>query len=322
MSCHEHGPEQQAKFFCVGCGRAWCPECVLRPEEHEHVTTALCAGCHGILRALRPTDQPLPSRVSAGAASAGGGAYRGEYVVWGDPVEEARQAREALTMGAFVQDLLWGLVAPLRSMGGAVAVVLVTLYVMLLHAWGSVWAIVFSIIGLGLYTMYLSNLLEYIGRGIEESPGIDWDSSMWFDGLMAGLRTMLLVGLCFGLGLYLWSNLAEIPWLSWGVLLSTTFVFPVMWLGSCLTRSMAGIFHPLWGVFIKRAFIPYTMVYGAMLGVLMLVMCIIDRAVYHDQGKGFLIVYPLFFYFLYVITYILGKLVYYHHDIFDEGGVL
>ena len=319
MSCHEHGPEQQAKFFCMGCRRAWCADCVLRPEEHEHVTTSLCPGCHGILRALRPTDQPVPSRVSS-AHGAGGGAYRGEYVVWNDPVSE-REPVEELTGGRFLMELLAGFLAPLKSVGGAVSVVLVTIYVMVLHFSGSMWAIVFSVIGLGLYTMYLSNLLEYTARGIKESPGLELDGALVFDGLMAGFRTLLLLGLCFGAGLYLWAE-SESRMLGWGVLLSTTFAFPALWLGSCLTRSLAGVFHPLWGHFIKRAFLPYLLVYGTMLAVLVVATLLLDRAIYHHQASGVLIVYPLFFYFLYVITYILGKLVYYHHEAFEEVGVL
>ncbi len=298
MPCHQHG-NVSARFSCGGCQGLWCVDCVVRPEEHN---ATYCPKCNGLLRAIPPT------RVMT------------EEERFGIHVQEP-QVVEGTFMGSLARAFLFPL-SPMALLSLILASVMLIVLVIATLTGG------FRALGLGmlLSTAFIGLLANYLGdiilsvaTGDEELPQLQWFENFIMDGMFPGCRAIFLIAICFG-GLPYLAFLGE-PRRGVLLVLFSSFFFPIMWLGSALTRSRDGAVNPTWIRLMRVISFPYLMTYLTMVIGLSGCYALFNQLARQSDGYAFLSVIPLVMYFLYVVSFMLGKLVYHHQEEFEEVGL-
>lgn len=297
MPCHQHG-NVSARFQCPGCKGLWCPECVVRPE-YEHTASSFCPGCGGLVRAIAPTHIPT------------------EEERFGIHYEEP-----APVEGNFVGDLWRAFLFPLRPKVFLTMMLVSTVFFLSpICARGIVglalW-MVLVVATLGLVSNYLADIIVSVGMGDEDLPDLQWFDNFIIDGVFPGSRALFLLTVCFGaLPSFAYNDATQQGLL---VVLGTSFFFPVTWLGSALTRSINGALHPALFGLLRRISLPYILTYLTMVIGLGGCYALFRVLVSHDDGIAYIGVFPLISYFLFVMSFMLGKLVYHHQEEFEEAG--
>lgn len=298
MSCYRHN-NVSARFECGGCRGQWCVDCVVRPEDQN---MSLCPKCHSVMRAIPPTRVLQPEER------------------YGITIQEPD---EEIT-GTFFASLGSAFLFPFRPKV-FISMLLVTAGFSLLpfapvYGLRSISiAFIIQTCLLGLISNYLGDVIYSIAVGDEELPRLQWFENFIIDGMIAGGRTVLLFMLGFGIWPYLAYN--RHPELGLKIALISAFFFPIMWLGAALNRSLVGALHPIMFRLLGRLIVPYSAAYGMMLAGLIGCYSIMTIVAEHSEGMAILAVFPLGSYILYVISYMLGKLVYYNQELFEEAGV-